>query len=208
MTPAAIVLCGGRSQRMGQPKAWLPFGPEPLLVRVVRLLAGSARPVVVVAAPEQDLPDLPAGSVIVRDIAEGLGPLAALEAGLEAVGDGGLAYATATDAPFLGPGWIGRLAALIGDADLAIPRHDGRLHPLAALYRTHAVLPIVKSLRDRGQQRLLDLVEAAAAREVGADELRVVDPDLISLRNINTPDEYRAALLLAGRSDEFPPGPF
>jgi molybdenum cofactor guanylyltransferase len=208
MTPAAIVLCGGRSQRMGQSKAWLPFGPEPLLARVVRLVAESARPVVVVAAPDQDLPDLPAGSTIVRVIAEGLGPLAALETGLEAVGDAGLVYATATDAPFLAPGWIGRLAALIGDANLAIPRHDGRLHPLAALYRIRAVRPIVKSLRDRGRQRLLDLVEAAEPREVGADELCAVDPDLISLRNINTPEEYRAALLLAGRSEGFPPGPF
>ena len=33
---AAIVLCGGRSSRMGTPKALLPFGPELMLQRVVR----------------------------------------------------------------------------------------------------------------------------------------------------------------------------
>ena len=56
----AIVLCGGMSRRMGRPKAWLPFGPdEVMLQRVVRLVREVVGPVVVVAAPEQELPMLP-----------------------------------------------------------------------------------------------------------------------------------------------------
>ena len=46
-----------------------------------------------------------------------------------------LAYATATDVPFLRPAWVARLVELIGDHDLAIPEIGGYLHPLAALYR-------------------------------------------------------------------------
>ena len=34
----ALILCGGKSTRMGQSKAWLPFGHELLLPRVLRLL--------------------------------------------------------------------------------------------------------------------------------------------------------------------------
>src|SRR5438045_3266596 len=45
-TPGAVVLCGGRSRRMGRPKAWLPFGDEALLQRVVRRVGAAARPVV------------------------------------------------------------------------------------------------------------------------------------------------------------------
>ena len=37
-----IVLCGGQSSRMGRPKAWLPFGDELMLPRVVRLLGDHA----------------------------------------------------------------------------------------------------------------------------------------------------------------------
>ena len=38
ITPyAGIVLCGGRSSRMGYPKALLPFGPELMVQRVVRI---------------------------------------------------------------------------------------------------------------------------------------------------------------------------
>ena len=62
MTAGGIVLCGGRSTRMGVPKATLPFGPETMLQRVVRLLGTVVSPIVVVAAREQSLPELPATS--------------------------------------------------------------------------------------------------------------------------------------------------
>src|SRR6516162_8765549 len=80
-----IVLCGGRSERMGRPKAWLPFGDELLLPRVVRLLRQAVDPVVVVAAPDQDVPPLPDGVAVVRDEAKGRGPLQGLAAGLAAL---------------------------------------------------------------------------------------------------------------------------
>src|SRR5579871_4934557 len=80
-----IVLCGGRSSRMGRPKAWLPFGDELMLPRVVRVLRAVVDPVVVVAAPGQDVPPLPPDVEIVRDEIEGKGPLGGLAAGLAAL---------------------------------------------------------------------------------------------------------------------------
>ncbi len=70
---------------MGSPKALLPFGPETMLQRVVRLLSGVVSPIVAVAAPGQDLPALPADVIITRDEREGLGPLEGLRAGLSAL---------------------------------------------------------------------------------------------------------------------------
>ena len=62
-----LVLCGGHSKRMGIAKAWLPFGPERMLPRVVRLLSEAVAPIVVVAAQGQQLPDLPPGTTVARD---------------------------------------------------------------------------------------------------------------------------------------------
>src|SRR5258708_37920520 len=85
-TPVAgIVLCGGQSTRMERPKAWLPFGPEVMLQRIVRILSDVVSPIVVVAAVGQDVPDLPQAVEIVRDEHEALGPLAGLAAGLKAL---------------------------------------------------------------------------------------------------------------------------
>jgi molybdopterin-guanine dinucleotide biosynthesis protein A len=195
MSLGGVVLCGGRSTRMGQPKAWLAVGPERMLQRVVRLVGSAVGPVVVVAAPEQELPPLPESVAIVRDPIAGRGPLQGLAAGLAALPDAvELAFASATDAPFLQPAWIGRLRDLIGDADLAIPFVDGYHHPLAALYRRATVLPAIEELLRTDRLRPIFLIERVCARIVAADELRPIDPALASLRNLNSPEDYRQAL--------------
>ncbi len=199
MIVGAVVLCGGESRRMGRPKAWLPFGPERMLQRVVRLVSSVADPIAVVAAPDQQLPALPESVVIARDPLRGQGPLQGLAAGLSALPDEiELVYATATDVPFLQPDWINRLVALIGDHDLAIPDCDGFRHPLAALYRRASVLPACITLLQQGRLRPAYLAELLRARVVAASELADVDPEFLTLRNLNTLADYTSALTLAG----------
>ena len=184
---------------MGRPKAWLPFGPERLLQRVVRLVGIAAGPVVVVAAPGQDLPELPIDVTIVRDPIAGRGPLQGMAAGFAAVPDPvDLIYATATDVPFLEPRWIARLVELIGDADLAIPDIGGHLHPLAALYRKRAVLPLLEGMLAQDNLRLTSLAERARSRVVHEEDLSDVDPGFGTLRNLNQPEDYELAIRDAG----------
>src|SRR5688572_15258054 len=95
-----IVLCGGKSSRMGYPKALLPFGPELMLQRVVRLLREVVSPIVVVAAHDQALPPLPSDTLLARDERPERGPLEGLHAGLAALaGRVEAAYATSCDVP-------------------------------------------------------------------------------------------------------------
>lgn len=193
-----IVLCGGKSSRMGRPKAWLPFGQEVMLQRVVRILSGVVSPIVVVAAKGQDLPELPAGVEIARDEHEALGPLAGLAAGLEALqGRVEFAYASSCDVPLLDPAFVARIIAAVDDHDLVIPRDGEHHHPLAAVYRT-TLAATVRELIATNRLRPFFLVERSRARELDVAELRAADPQLWSLRNINTPAEYAAALRDAG----------
>ncbi len=201
--PAAIILCGGRSRRMGRSKALLPFGPEQMLQRVVRLASGAAGPVVVVAAPDQELPDLPPEVTIVRDPVADRGPLQGLAAGLGALpGSVELAYASATDVPFLDPAWIARLVELIGGDDLAIPEVGGHLHPLSALYRRATVLPAVEALLRADRLRPVFLLETLRARVLDARAMGGEEAAASILRNLNTLEDYRGALAEAG----FDPG--
>jgi molybdopterin-guanine dinucleotide biosynthesis protein A len=197
----AVILCGGESRRMGRPKAWLDFGPERLLERVVRQVATVAEDVAVVAvaAPGQELPPLPPWVILARDPVRSRGPLQGLAAGLAALPDRvELAYATATDVPFLQSGWISRLADLIGTHDLAIPHCKGYYHPLAALYRRAAAMPAIENLLRADRRRLILLMDALSTRVVTEEELLAVDPRLGTLRNLNTPEDYHAALAEAG----------
>jgi molybdopterin-guanine dinucleotide biosynthesis protein A len=193
-----IVLCGGRSSRMGTPKALLAFGSETMLQRVVRLLGTVAAPVVVVTAPEQQLPDLPPSVIVTRDEREGRGPLEGLRAGLKALPPHvDLAYVTSCDVPLLVPGFVTRMVELATDADAAVVEIDGFAHPLSAVYR-RSTLPQVEALLDRDRLRPVFLFDAVRTRRVAPAEMEEVDPRLLTLRNVNTPADYRDALEAAG----------
>lgn len=194
---AGIVLCGGQSSRMGRPKAWLPFAGEIMLPRVVRLLREVVEPVVVVAAPSQDVPPLPAEVVVVRDEEQGRGPLQGLAAGLAALhGRADAAYLSSCDVPFLRPAFVGRLIALLGDNAICVPRVGDYHHPLAAVYRL-VVEDTVRCLLAENRLRPFFLFEAVPTLVVEAAELADVDPTFQTLRNLNTPEEYEAALRAA-----------
>lgn len=194
MQVGGIVLCGGQSQRMGQPKAWLPFDGELLLPRVVRLASEVVAPVVIVAAPDQEVPPLPSAVSVVRDARPQRGPLQGLCAGLEALqGRCDAAFLSSCDVPFLRPAFIRRLIELLGDRRIAVPFVEDRHHPLAAVYRLD-VLGEVQRLLAADRLRPVFLFDAVATRVVEAAELGEADPGLRTLCNLNTPTDYEAAL--------------
>jgi molybdopterin-guanine dinucleotide biosynthesis protein A len=199
----AVILCGGQSRRMGRDKAWLPFGGDAtLLGRTVRLFRQGVSPskVAVVAAPGQDLPELEGDVEVVRDRRPGEGPLEGIASGLEALNQtGGWIVVGSCDLPLLKPDLLERLVVIARqmeqniDCDGVVPRVDGLWQPLTAVYRAR-LLPRIRSLLQQGKRRMTDLLEVIAVREVGEEEISDVDPNLVSFRHCNTPDEYAALL--------------
>jgi molybdopterin-guanine dinucleotide biosynthesis protein A len=183
MRAGGIVLCGGRSSRMGRAKAWLPWQGQPMVAHVVGVLRQAVDEVVVVSSSKLELPPLDAR--VVRDREPERGPLAGIREGLEEL-DAELAYVTATDAPFLEPGFV---RALLAYRTAAAPEVDGYVQTLAAVY-PRAALPCANALLEAGRLRPLHLLEAARYRSVPEHEL----PGLRSLRGFNTPQEYLDAV--------------
>jgi len=200
MNAGGIVLCGGRSTRMGSSKALLEFGAETMLQRVIRLLGTVVSPLVAVAAPGQELPELPMSVIVTRDEQEGRGPLEGLRAGLKALPTGvELAYVTSCDVPLLVPGFVEHMVHLLGDHDISVMEIDGFAHPLSAVYRRRT-LPQVEALLAADRMRPAFLFEAVRTRRVQPAEMIGVDPQLLTLRNLNTPQDYADALVIAGIS--------
>ncbi len=200
MIKGAIILCGGKSSRMGRDKATLPFGPEQMLQRVVRLVSEivESANIVVVAAPDQALPPLPSPVSIARDLHKDRGPLEGLAAGLrQLAGRADAAYATACDVPLLAPAFVAQMFELLGDHDIAVPRDGEHHHPLAAVYRT-TILPHVERLLNADRLRPRFLFDEANTREVSVELLRSVDPQLATLQNLNYETDYLAALSASG----------
>jgi molybdenum cofactor guanylyltransferase len=136
---AAIVLAGGAGRRLGgRDKPALPVGGRTMLGRVLDAVDG-ATPRVVVGPARPDVPD---DVVQVREHPPGSGPVAALAAGLAAVGPAELVAVLAADLPFLTRAEVGALRAAV-----AASAHDGvvfvdaagRQQWLCGMYRAGAL---------------------------------------------------------------------
>jgi molybdenum cofactor guanylyltransferase len=198
---AGIVLAGGRSSRMGTPKAALEWHGSTLLRRTAGILARvTDGPVLVVRAPGQALPDLPPEVEVVDDPREGLGPVQGLAAGLAAVaGRAGVAFVCSTDLPFLHPAFVRRvLRAAEEGADVGLPHARGFPQPLAAAYRT-ALAPVAERLVSEQRLRPAFLFDECVVTRLDEAALRAdpilaaLDPDLDSVVNVNEPTDYREA---------------
>ena len=208
---AGIVLAGGRSSRMGTPKAALEWHGSTLLRHVTGVVGRAVDgPVIVVRAPGQELPELDARVRVEEDPAEGRGPLQGLAVGLSAGAAASceLAFVCSTDLPFLHAAFVGAVMRVFGtDAagspgaprtDVVLPLVRGYRQPMAAGYRTD-LASRVDALVDRGQLRPGQLFAECNVHQVDesvllADErLAAADPDLDSVVNVNDPDDYAAA---------------
>jgi molybdopterin-guanine dinucleotide biosynthesis protein A len=191
---AGILLAGGESRRMGQDKAWLLLAGEPMLLHTLRALRAACAPVVVVGGPGQQLPTLPDGVLLARDERPGRGPLEGLAAGLARLtgADAEIAFLAACDQPLLRPALVQLLVEALGSADAAVPREGDHYHPLTAAYRIATAGPMARQLLGEGHQRPRLLLDRLRTVEVPVQELRAVDPDLLSLHNCNTPEDLAA----------------
>ena len=193
------MLAGGRSSRMGEPKALLDWHGQTAVehaVAVVREGIGDG-PVCVVRAPGQRLPPLDA--IVVDDAVAYDGPLAALHAGLVALdGEADVAFACGVDTPLLAPAFVRAVIRSLhkGD-DAVVPIIGGRSQPLLAVYRVR-IAPRLRALLDDGAFGLRDIPRTSAVRQVGEwelisdPELDAADPRLSSAENANTPEEWAA----------------
>jgi molybdopterin-guanine dinucleotide biosynthesis protein A len=202
-TAAGVVLAGGRSSRMGTPKSGLEWHGSTLLYRTAALVARTVDgPVVVVGAPGQKLPELPAGIAVVDDPVEGLGPMQGIAAGLAAVADrAATAFVCSTDLPFLHPAFVRRVlrAMTAPEVDMVLPVARGFRQPLAAGYRT-TLAGLITKLVAEGDLRPGMLFKHCQVVQLDDTELLAdtamtrYDPDLESVVNINTPEDYAQAL--------------
>jgi molybdopterin-guanine dinucleotide biosynthesis protein A len=200
---AGVVLAGGRSSRMGSPKAALEWHGSTLLRRTAGILTRvTDGPVVIVRAPGQDLPDLPKGTLITDDPREGKGPVQGIAAGLAALGGhADIAFVSSTDMPFLHPAFIRRVLRVLSDGDatdVALPVARGYKQPLAAAYRV-SLADAAERLVKEDRLRPAFLFAECAVEQLDDEALKqdpvlaALDPDLDSVLNVNTPADYQAA---------------
>jgi molybdopterin-guanine dinucleotide biosynthesis protein A len=181
------VLAGGASSRMGRDKARIEWRGELLAARVVRALAACVERVRIVLRPEAESP---LALERIDDVRAERAPIVGLEAALAACEASALLVA-ACDLPEIEPRLLLALLALCpaeGGPDAIVPCGPKGPEPLLAIYRPR-ILPALRTRIERGELSLQRLVESIDALLVPERDLRVFDPDLASLRNVNRPED-------------------
>jgi molybdopterin-guanine dinucleotide biosynthesis protein A len=182
----AILLAGGRSERMGRDKALLPIHGTTLLEHNIALLQTLAQEVVVVT----DAPDryqLTFGRVV-ADIYPDSGPVGGIVTGLRTLGEGSH-LVVACDMPALDPDVLAFLQkAVTPDVDAVVPKIAGQWEPLCAVYR-HTAEPRLQQFLETGGRSARQALTTLRIRRVDETALRRLDPDLRCFTNLNTPQD-------------------
>ncbi len=188
-----VILAGGSSRRMGTDKSFLEVGGKALIERVIDVFGSVfSRTIIVTNEPEKYARF---GLETRRDVMPGIGTLGGIHAGLFYLVDNA-AFFAASDMPFIKRELIEYLVAARGDSDAAVPYFNGYYEPLFAAYSKRCLAAVQKRISS-GTQQAISFLNDVNVRLVGEEELLAVDRELLSFFNINTPQDYERAKLIA-----------
>jgi molybdopterin-guanine dinucleotide biosynthesis protein A len=195
----AILLAGGESRRMGQPKALLPWRDGILVEAAANALRPLFRQVLAVTHAGVPLPALKGVQVHVDGTAgQGSrcshlrGPLLGIATGL-AASDAPWCFVAACDMPFLNARLVGSMAERLEGCEILALRVNGHLQPLHAYY-SRACLPKAVALLERGVTAPMALLDDCNVRIVDIGDLPSARAEESALWDLDTPEQYRAAL--------------
>jgi molybdopterin-guanine dinucleotide biosynthesis protein A len=185
-----IVLAGGRGSRLGGArKAWLEVGGRPIVQRVLEALGPlAAERLLLMDRPEPTVQ----GARVLVDAEAHAGVLPALAHGLSQA-SGEACLIVAADMPFVSRAVFDSLLGQLAGVDVVVPRVEGVLQPMHAVVRRVPTLEAVRQGLASGEKRWFRVLETLARREVTQPELRALDPELMTLFNVNTPEDLAAA---------------
>jgi molybdopterin-guanine dinucleotide biosynthesis protein A len=204
MSVEAFILVGGRSSRLGRPKAFERIGGQTLAERALRTVEqsfGDSR-IFFVTGNEVEFAIEAArlDASFVFDVIEGRGPLGGLYTALAHTTAEWL-FILACDLPFVTSDLIMRLAEYTrgeyGSFGAVVPEQpDGRLQPLCAFYRVQIAKPVVDEIihRPRISPPIYEVVALLNPRIVTPDEYDPISaPRAAYFSNLNTEEDLDQA---------------
>ena len=201
---ACVVLAGGRSLRLGSDKAQVEVGGESLLLRAIRRVSSLSTEVIVANASGGEQP-LPSGLGVrtVADLYPGRGALGGIYSGLsEARSFHSLAVAC--DMPFLNLRLLRHMMDICEPYDVVIPRCNGLLEPLHAIYSKRCLEPM-RTVLEKGERRIISFFPMVKVHYLEEREIERFDEEHLSFFNVNTQADLDRARAWV-RSDAEGPG--
>jgi molybdopterin-guanine dinucleotide biosynthesis protein A len=187
------ILAGGRSTRMGSNKALLQFGRTRFIDRLLDTIRPLFHEVLIIANDPDTYAHL--GVSVWPDRIPDSGSLGGIYTAVHH-STSPHTFCIACDMPFPNQAVITHLRDLSPRFDIVVPRTQDGYQPLHAVYGK-ACLPHMEALIHARRLKIDGLFPLVRLRPVEVEELRRLDPSLLCLLNVNTPEELAAALRLS-----------
>lgn len=192
---SGVILAGGVGSRMGTEKGLVSICSRPMVVSVFDAVSRVADEVFIAVGSGRG--HMYSGMLgrkarILEDSTAGRGPLEGLANAFN-LARGEYVVVAPCDAPFLRSEVLEALRARALGSEGAVPVVRGYLEPLVAVYRREAALRAFQSELAEGRGKVGDALSRMTLNLVEERELRMLDADLLSFWNINSPDDLLRA---------------
>jgi molybdopterin-guanine dinucleotide biosynthesis protein A len=194
----ALILAGGKSRRIGTPKAFIDLNGKPLLLYVVEKAQEIADEIVVAVEKDSDPSGythiLPSSILVVNDLMVSVGPLAGILVGMRNL-SAEYGVVLPCDVPFVNVDVLKLLFDRASGAEAAIPKWpNGYIESLQAVYKAESALQATQSALEEGKQRVYEMIRRLKdVIYVDVEEMKRIDPDLLTFFNVNSYDDLTRA---------------
>lgn len=189
-----LILCGGRSKRMGRPKAFLPYGGTTMVNHILTTVRDLFAETFLVANEPESFEDFDVD--VVKDILPYRGPLGGILSGL-LVSQHSHAFVVACDMPLIDPKIVREICSKRSEHDVIVASHEEGIEPLLGIYSKNCIRPLEESLFN-GDLSLRDFLSGLSSSTYQIEEGE--SRNLPCYFNVNTPQDY-SRLVTRGISD-------
>ena len=204
-----VILAGGTSRRMGQNKALLQLGDDPLIAHVIRLMRLATDELLLITNNPAEYAHL--GLQMHRDMIPDAGALGGIYTGLMHASHDAV-LCVACDSPFLQPKLLTYLVSVLGEYDAVMPytykaplsdNEAARitLQTLCAAYSKRCCLSIIELMLQESELRVHALQERANILTLAPEIWKTYDSEGHSFFNVNTPEDFEKAQTMVKHTD-------
>jgi len=190
-----VILAGGKNSRLpGEKKAFRKIGDAMILETIYGVFSSLFKEVILVVNEPREFSGW--DMTVVTDIIPSRCALAGLHAGLF-YASYPYAYVTACDTPFVKRSVIEYIVGSIRPGyEVIVPRTDDGLETLSAVY-SKACIPLIEKNLEKNIFMIKKFFRGKKVREIPVEKLKLLDPEMRFIFNVNTPDDFETAKIIA-----------
>ncbi len=204
---SVVINAGGKSARMGSDKAFADLGGKPMIERIIEQTAGLGEQIIIANDKERYSQF---GLPVVSDLLPDKGALGGLYTAIHTISQP-YAIVLACDMPLVNRPLLEYMMGLAPEFDAVVPHiipnhtlpldlrglkdragleEKPEAEPFRAIYGKTCLEPIRKAL-EAGRMRMVSFYGDIKLRWVEENEIKQYDPELLTFKNCNTPEELQ-----------------